>query len=232
MKPTKTKAVSLALAFAFFSNSAEASIEIKGNIILDTTTNSSWLSFNSTRGYSYNDIMQGRGNSFRADGWRYATGQELSDFFSNALPSLTTKAAVDASGKSFYGGESSDFFAPYQLDVNKEGAALVSAFGGATWGTSLYGIFSREAYCSGGCTGRAMAGITFWDDKVQVQLGGGAQDTFASTLIGHFLISGQPSLPVVTSPVPEPSSYAMMVLGLGVVGLLARRKRKTTAVAI
>ncbi|RZM19789.1 MAG: PEP-CTERM sorting domain-containing protein [Pedobacter sp.] len=29
------------------------------------------------------------------------------------------------------------------------------------------------------------------------------------------------------SPVPEPESYAMMIAGLGVVGLMMRRKAKT-----
>ncbi|MFY9478355.1 MAG: PEP-CTERM sorting domain-containing protein [Aquabacterium sp.] len=45
-------------------------------------------------------------------------------------------------------------------------------------------------------------------------------------LVGRLVFSAEAgTLTFVTTPVPEPSTYAMALLGLGVVGLMARRRR-------
>jgi len=37
-----------------------------------------------------------------------------------------------------------------------------------------------------------------------------------------------PNMQTITAAVPEPESYAMMLAGLGVMGVIARRRRKTS----
>jgi hypothetical protein len=43
--------------------------------------------------------------------------------------------------------------------------------------------------------------------------------------VDNFCVTGIP----VTAPVPEPESYAMLLSGLGMMGLLHRRKRQSEA---
>ncbi len=54
---------------------------------LDDTTALLWLDVGHTGNLSYNDIVNGDGNSWLADGWRHATTSEVCAFFSTYIVS-------------------------------------------------------------------------------------------------------------------------------------------------
>ncbi len=61
---------------------------------------------------------------------------------------------------------------------------------------------------------------------IKLQIGGsGTLDNTDYVYIDNFCVTGIP----VAAPVPEPESYAMLLSGLGVIGLLHRRKQLTRA---
>jgi hypothetical protein len=68
-----------------------------------------------------------------------------------------------------------------------------------------------------------------------------ASDTFADKSTEKYSVSGSQGLNFkgeqrgrghgqvpVTSPVPEPETYTMMLVGLGLMGVIARRRKKTS----
>ncbi|VXC00146.1 PEP-CTERM sorting domain-containing protein [Massilia sp. 9I] len=112
---------------------------------------------------------------------------------------------------------------------------LVSAPGAATDWT-----LSSNELNANGCGGGAHVGrslcysgdrIALTDDMVfQFSFAGGAPALDAPHLKVNFFGEGERKVGSLLSqtiaPVPEPGSYAMMLGGLGLVGFMARRKRK------
>jgi hypothetical protein len=56
-----------------------------GRVTLDTRTGLKWLDVTETFGLSYDEIISGTGNSWYADGWRFATTEEISSMVSTNL---------------------------------------------------------------------------------------------------------------------------------------------------
>lgn len=112
---------------------------------------------------------------------------------------------------------------------------LVSAPGLATDWT-----LSSNELNANGCDGGAHAGrsLCFSGERValadnmvfQFSFSGGAPDLEAPHLKVNFFSEGERKVGSLLSqtiaPVPEPQTYAMMLGGLGLVGWMARRKRK------
>ncbi len=112
---------------------------------------------------------------------------------------------------------------------------LVSAPGLATDWT-----LSSNELNANGCAGGAHAGrsLCFSGERValadnmvfQFSFSGGAPDLEAPHLKVNFFGEGERKVGSLLSqsiaPVPEPQTYAMMLGGLGLVGWMARRKRK------
>jgi hypothetical protein len=59
--------------------------------------------------------------------------------------------------------------------------------------------------------------------EVQIDFGDNSQN-----IKGNLLVLND----AVTQPIPEPSTWAMMLAGLGGLGVAAKRRRKATAAAI
>ena len=112
---------------------------------------------------------------------------------------------------------------------------LVSAPGGAAGWT-----LSSNELNANGCSGGSHAGsslcysgerVALADNMVfQFSFSGGAPDLEAPHLKVNFFGDGERKVGSLLSqaiaPVPEPQTYALMLGGLGLIGFMARRKRK------
>lgn len=211
-KRTTMGAIVFASGLLFFSPQATASlVDIVGQqYSYDSTTGLSWLDPSVTLGLSAPAVITG---SLYTQGWRYATGPELNALFRSNLPSLTTALAADVNGNPFYGGATSDFYAPPQLDSTHETATLISALGGPTfiWGggadaaSGMITQFDRRA----GANDQAVAILAVWPNgNAEVALAGGNTDNDPSSRVGSFLVRS--SLP----PVPLPPAAWLFISGI------------------
>ena len=60
-----------------------------GLITLDDTTGLLWLDLSLTENLSYVDVLNGAGNSWIAEGWRYATTAEICSLFSTYVAAVS-----------------------------------------------------------------------------------------------------------------------------------------------
>ena len=134
------------LLFSSPQPSATPLVDIVGQqYSYDSTTGLRWLDPSVTVGLSFPTVTN---SSLYAEGWRYATGDEVNALLRSNLPSLTTALAADVHGDPFYGGATTDFYAPPQLDLAGETATLIATLGGPTftWGSgndAAYGMITQ-----------------------------------------------------------------------------------------
>ncbi len=98
---------------------------------------------------------------------------------------------------------------------------------------SPFGSFGFGIYASSGCSGNCPASgpLTFTVANATIsdflsQSSGGINAYFAADIIGAG-VTGAVGVTNITTPVPEPGTYALMFAGLGVVGYMARRRRQS-----
>ena len=110
---------------------------------------------------------------------------------------------------------------------------------------TLFKVSLTDDYHNGSLYGQPAAGRQRWGDYSQVSVDPENEHNFY--MIGQF--AREYNLPefvhpggtggsrwgtwiaVMTAPVPEPGTWAMMVLGLGVVGAMAARRQRKTALS-
>ena len=110
---------------------------------------------------------------------------------------------------------------------------------------TLFKVSLTDDYHNGSLYGQPAAGRQRWGDYSQVSVDPENEHNFY--MIGQFAREynlpefGHPGgtggsrwgtwIAVMTAPVPEPGTWAMMVLGLGVVGAMAARRQRKTALS-
>lgn len=211
-----------AAALACVGAQAQLSDVAGANYSLDSATGLKWLDVSQTVGLSYDQVQAGEGG-WLAQGWRYATGDEINAMFSSNLSLLPR---TDSNG----GIESApgDFWIRGVADVDGQAARLFETLGGETKG-QVGGNYAA-AYV-GGVGGRDVGdGHTAWTFGYQ-------GDRFLLTT--SFQLDSQSPLDAIgtfggngnflVSPVPEPSVYAMFGLGLAGLGWVARRQLRTAS---
>ncbi len=221
-----------AASFALYAAPASAAIidSPDHTFLTDSATGLDWLDVTTTAGMSFSYVSSQLSAGGQFAGWHYATGDQL-----NALVSNYSGVAIAAG---FYGQVNME---PDHVDglVTLLGSTLDSymlANYGVTWDSAsgyaegqgidyTYGILA-DAYTPNPDWRRTA--IIYDDDRspfhADLFWGGdyGAvspADTYGN--VGSFLVRDQ-----IAAPVPEPETYAMLLAGLGLIGLTARRRKQ------
>ena len=129
--------------------------------------------------------------------------------------SLTQYTATVATGGTFsfnWGYQSNDSSGAY-VPASPFGPAVYLDPAGYIIGSTMYQLSGQNINSSGLQSVTLNAGDTF-----------GWYVDSTDSLYGAGVLSITPA-DVVTSPVPEPSSYAMLLAGLGLIGFIAYRRR-------
>ena len=171
-------------------------------IIQDSASGLAWLRLDITRGLSFNDVMAQTGEGGAFSGFRNATRVEVSQLLGNISPAF---ADSDYSGTSEAG----------ELE---RAAAFGEWFGGPAPGTPfLLGYAGGCSFSEGGICYTTHDSGMYW-----TATRAGRSDTSfprantADAQHGTWLVT----------PVPEPSTYALMLAGLVVVVGVAGRRTK------
>jgi hypothetical protein len=162
-------------------------------------------------------------------------------FAAIAFLSITApaQAAITTTNYSISGGTSGTFSLGFDDSTSLYSlAALDVTVGSTTFNTSNAGLFQFISNVTIGGNPSGVQSVSSTDDDFVFTLTAGPQSQ-TSTFFYH-VAGGLPS-PLATSvtisqipttaPVPEPSTWAMMLLGFSVVGFAFRRRRQATATA-
>lgn len=172
-------------------------------ITLDTISGLGWLDLTATENESYNSVIGGFGGFTTTEGFRYATAAEIAALWGHA-------GIVDLTGT--------------LVAANRTGVELVLLLMGCTGncgtGWDLYNGYSAESAIAGT---HALSHVQVSNDGVTARAfldtGSNWPDSTTNSEIGSYLVRQE------QAPVPEPSTAALLALGL--VGIAALRRRTT-----
>lgn len=229
VRASQFSAVFAAASFALCATPASAAIVDSPNhsYLTDTATGLDWLDVTATAGMSFNYVSSQLGIGGQFAGWRYATGNQF-----NSLVSNYSGVAIAAGN---YG------------QVNMETDRIDGLLG--LMGSTLdhhYGVLFGHSYDqhwgfpegegldfsyglladSHSLPGYQFLGIIYDSDE---ESGGdvtAAHRTYfhvssAENHVGSFLVRDH-----IAAPVPEPETYAMLFAGLGLLGVMTRRRNQ------
>lgn len=194
-------------------------------ITYDSTQNLYWLSPKVTLGLSYDQVSQLLQTDQAFAGYRYATTAELSSLFSEfRIPDINV-----------YGTGS------YGTTANVSGVTALQAFLGSTYSQMTAGV--TEISTDGFVGAPYLSPV---NNFISVYLG--SADLWNGVLINNTptsfayaatdLSSSLPSDSYsgigswLVSAVPEPDSYVLILVGLGLIGLAGRRKTRNSGPAL
>lgn len=131
--------------------------------------------------------------------------------YTNSNPAGT---GAPASTQLYYIDYSSDQLFVANGNFNNPTINLVGALG-----VDTIGAFGFDILANGTAYASLTSGITGQGGLYQINLGTGA-----ATLLGDFGAASPLLAGLTVTPVPEPSTYAMLLAGLGLVGVAVRRR--------
>lgn len=205
---------------------ANADLVDRGLQTYDTQSGLEWLDLSQTRGLSFTEVSAQFGAGGLYDGYRYASSieaQTLLGQFGLPVVSYTQYAS------NTWAPNLASFDALLGLNVGGLGPAY--GFQVET-GDALDGGYHPLFYGTGSVMLTAMnpdphdaisAGERLVSQHAEVTVGYAA--SYAERNLSHFLVrDGAP----IVSAVPEPETWALMLVGLTAVGIASRRRKTTT----
>lgn len=228
--------ITLAATISLAALPSNAAIVEHGSYFTDTTDNLDWLNNTPLAGQSYNSVLGGFGG-YTAAGWRIATTSELTSLVGNyvmpfAATSYPWTTSSDAPGTydSAYSliellGINVAFGSPpdprstlgrYRTDLTGISTQGVYDDGDS----SMVGVFNLSAYTYPGTTTSPTA-------LVQISPDSNYPDDFHGQNVSVMLVRTT----AVTTAVPEPETYTMLLAGLGLIGFMVRRRKGCWRVA-
>ena len=214
MKFSKTIATLALIAAAVPAVAAQTTIDFEG-----TASFGSILEF-------YNGGVDAAGNSGANYGVSLTasatslSNDNLNNYFSNAPTPGTVMFAPDSMA---YLNAANGFFNSVSLYYSSDIAApnSVNIYSGLNGTGDLLGSFSLNMNAQTGCTDTSfcnfeLSTVTFSGTGKSISFDGAA---------GHTAFDNVAFDNVAVTPVPEPTTYALMMLGLAGIGMVARRRR-------
>lgn len=201
------------------------------NYSYDSSSHLYWLDPVATRGVSFNDVV----SDYSSAGWRHATSGELLSLFASndvSLGGAQDESSIYrlitamgggtgvyyASGGWVYLNGIYDAAAPIERSIEGSTAAYFFPEYASHFVPGAPGHeYATLDYAGFGNSGGAALDVGVLPDSV----GTDYTIPFYRNGVGHFLVNTTPG---VVAPVPEPSTYAMM--GLGLCGVVAASRRK------
>jgi len=203
---------------------ANANLVDRGLVTYDTQSGLEWLDLSQTQGLSFDQVSAQLGAGGLYAGYRYATSLEAQGLlteFGLPIVSYTTYPT------NTWLSNLTSFDALLGLNVRGLGPAY--GFEAET-GDAVGGAYRQLFYGDGASMNTAMNAdptdaIAVGDRLVSsdAEVTVGFSDSYAERNLSHFLV--RVGVPVVAA-VPEPETYALMLIGLAAMGVLSRRRTK------
>lgn len=193
--------------------------------LTDTATNLDWLDVTTTAGMSFNYVSSQLGVGGQFAGWRYATGNEF-----NTLVSNYSGIAITAGNYGQVNMEPDRIDGLVTLLGNTLDMYMLHTYG-VTWDAYMgipegNGVDYTYGMLADSYPGAQYIGIIYdVDIGSQVDFAQAYHSGFSqgsvNLAIGSYLVRQHH----LAAPIPEPDTYAMLLAGLGLIGLSRRRLR-------
>jgi hypothetical protein len=212
--------------------SANDAVYGSGSLTQDTVTGLEWLDLTISQGFSYNNVINGTGNSFLANGFVVATMTQVE--------ALLTNAGWNGADDSANSLGVTNHLATVTTLINLLGTVGTNAFPGElafTEGLALIGSAANVAndglgrqfntITQFGVAGRiacTTVGVNQFPNQTTNASSCRVAPGFAAEYFGVYLVRR-----TVSANVPEPSTWSLMIAALAGVWLTQKRRRSTIA---
>jgi len=217
----KFAAASIAASLSLLAplEAAQAQLIDHGSTTVDNQSGLEWLDLSASSGLSFAQVNAGFGANGAFDGYRYATSGEVANLLGEfGLPvtpytTYATSLAPQLALFDSYLGLNFGGLGPAYGFQAMVGDAIA---GFAGYHPLFYG-FPNSANTAFGSGPFVTAGDRLIDTNAEVTVG--YSENISERNLGHFLVRS-------VSPVPEPSTWALLLGGLALVGVQARARRR------
>lgn len=208
----------LVMTLSFSSMAAHAAIIDNNTYLTDTTTGLDWLDLTATIGMTFDEITssQSTGNLV---GWELASASQLNQLIYNST-------GVDASYQyGYYANTYGDSLLVLQTTLG------LTSISEGNDGTNSVTSYYSQGYLlgdSGWLSGYYLATMST-NSQVNEPTSGVLSLFKTATYRGNFTYPAYLVRDSQISPVPEPDTSAMLLMGAGVMGFMARRRKQVAA---